>query len=203
MTVINTESYTDAAGCAISQAQFTVGNSSLVPTAFTQIQGTLSDLDGSAGTAISAIPPGSAEDWSFLAPSSGTKASVWTVNGNGLNGYGGQPQDMIVANANYTSPPPALGNFDLSFIGAVNFYFAVPANFTTADVTGANFSFGTGPEVGLMPGTLVPSSSSETPPATAIIPEPSSAIVWWLLAMLGLGIGLSVSWHKRVVHAAA
>jgi hypothetical protein len=152
--VTNTEANTPDAGHAISQIQFTIGGGLARPTAFREIAGTETDFAGS--TRAVDVAPTSTQHWSFQ--SGGSTASLWTVDGNGLVGYGGQPTHLIAAAG--SSPDSSLAANHLpSFVGPVDFFLAdssVPADLTLADITGVKFSFGTGPEVNLEAATPVP-----------------------------------------------
>jgi hypothetical protein len=190
MTLTNTESRTNSIGTAISGLQFSVGQSSLLPTAFKEIQGTQTNFDGTAGTAVNATPPTSAQHWSFLSPSGGSTTSVWTVDSSkdGLNGYGSQPFDLIVSASNgNSSPPSSIDQHDPSFVGPVNFFFATSLSstedLTLADISSVKFSFGTGPEVDLYSGTGGP----VPPPPPAVIPEPTSLAVWGIVSAATAG----------------
>jgi hypothetical protein len=184
IAVTNTESNTHDAGHALSQIQFTVGGSTGKPTGFAELVGNTTDFNGNNGS-VDARPPTSTEHWSFQSPS--TTASLWTVDGGGLNGYGGKPNHLIAATG--STPDSSLkGNHDPSFVGEVDFYLTdatLPSNgdLTLADITGLKFAFGTGPEVPLESAT-----GSYTPKVQAV-PEPSSTILAVLGAVGFLGYG--------------
>src|SRR5438132_8418289 len=95
ITLTNTQANTADVGHAISQLRFTIGGTSLtLPSAFTEIAGTTTDFS-QPSVAIDVKPPASNEHWSFQSGSS--TVNLWTVDGNGLNGYGGQPNHLIAA----------------------------------------------------------------------------------------------------------
>jgi hypothetical protein len=179
ITVTNTELNTPDAGHAISQIQFTVGGSLKLPTAFTELKGMTTDFVNSP-TAID-VSPTSAQHW-YFSSSPGSLVSLWTVDGNGLNGYGGQPNHLIVA-AGSTANSSLTGPHLPSFVGPVHFFLAdsqVPAGgLTTKEITGVRFSFGTGPEVNLEA-------------ALSPVPEPDS------LTLFGIGaVSLISFWSFR------
>jgi hypothetical protein len=188
ITVTNTESNTADAAHAISQIRFTVGGGLSLPSSFTKIAGTTTDFSGTTKS-ITVSPPTSTEYWSFQ--SGGTTVSLWTVDGNGLNGYGGQPNHLIVAAG--STPNASLTNTHLpSFIGPVNFFLAassVPSNLTKADITGVKFSFGTQPEV-----SLDKASGSDD----VVAPEPSTILGAVTASLLGLGY----AWRRRTAKTA-
>jgi hypothetical protein len=183
IAVVNTEANTPDAGHAISQLQFTFGGN-VRPTSFTELAGTETDFL-TLTQHIDVTPPTETQHWSF--GTSDSTADLWTVDGNGLNGYGGQPTHLIAASG--STPDASLTNDHLpSFIGEVDFFLADPTlvqnqDLTLADITGVQFSFGTGPEVNFEAGTATVSH----------LPEPPS------LTMLGIG-GMSLlayGWRRR------
>jgi hypothetical protein len=180
IAVFNTEANTPDAGHAISQIQFTYGGGLGTITAFTEIKGTETDFSNPT-TSVDAKPPTSTQHWAFQ--NAGSTTSLWTVDSGALNGYGGQPNHLIVALG--STPDASLTNTHLpSFIGEVDFFLAdasVPSNLTAADITGVKFAFGTTPEVPLENGSF-----NDPPPPT---PEPAT------LTLLGIG-GLGLGWYR-------
>ena len=181
ITVTNTEANTLDAGHAISQIQFTFGGTLGRPTDFTRLMGTTTDF-ASPPAPVDVTSPGATEHWAYDSPFGGP-VSLWTVDGNGLNGYGGQPDHMIVA-AGSTPNDSLTNNHTPSFIGPVHFFLAdsqVPASGLTAnEITGVRFSFGTGPEVNLEAAILS-------------APEPGG------LTLAGMGVAtlLARAWRRK------
>ena len=182
ITVTNTESNTQDAGHAISQIQFTVGGALGRPSAFTEIAGTTTNFAGTTAH-IDVTPPASTQHWLFSTPSNST------VDLFDVNGYGGQPNHLIVAAG--STPNASLTNTHTpSFIGAVNFFLSdstLPngGNLTLSDITGVRFAFGTNLEVPLEAATE----------SVAAAPELSSmSMVLGVAGVLG-AIGLVRRWR--------
>jgi hypothetical protein len=169
ITVTNTESNTANAGKAISQLQLTVGGGLSLPTAFSELKGTLTDFSNPTSS-LDAAPPTSSEHWKFTTSGAST-VNLATV---GPNAYGGQPNHLIVADG--STPNASLTNTHTpSFIGAVDFFLAtasVPADITLANITSFKFAFGTQPEIPLESGTG--SYNPSTNPQVDVVPEPAT-----------------------------
>jgi hypothetical protein len=184
--VRNTEANTTNAGQAISQIQFAVGGGLGVPTAITSIQGMVTDFVNPPTTQT--FPAGAGSHWGSV--SSGSTFTLVDVSSPGLTGPGGQPNHLIVAPG--STPNASLTGTHLpSFIGEVDFFLAdasvtAGTDLTLANITGVNFSFGTGPEVLLASGT----GSTITSQA---VPEPAS------LTLVGVGAVslLGYRWRRR------
>src|SRR5262249_52272089 len=153
------------------------------PGKLTEIQGTATDFQNPT-TSVDAKTSSDFKTvhWSYSV-SKGT-ANLWTVDGNGLSGYGGQPDYLIVAAG--STPNSSLTNTHIpSFIGEVDFFLAdhnltAGQTLTTDDIKSVAFSFGTGPEV-------------DFDTAVHANPEPTSLT---LLVLGGLGMGGYI-WRRR------
>lgn len=190
IVVTNTETNTANAGMAIGQLQFTVGGALGLPSAFTELKGvTTSNFSQTA--AIDHLSPAKADHWMFK--TSVSTVNLFTVDGNGMTGYGGKPNHLIAATGS-TPNASLMNNHNPSFIGPVTFYLKVaivPADLTAADITGVKFSFGTGSgdaaftlQSASPPPQLPPGGT--TPGVTAAAPEPGSLLLWGLLGLAGL-----------------
>jgi hypothetical protein len=182
VTVTNTEANTGDIANGICQVQWTFNSNTVGQfTSFTELKASKISYAGmGAGTVTGPfdfVPPSTDPDLHWLVdPTAFNTTSLVNVSGGGLTGPGGQPVELIVAaNSIATSNSPASHN--PSFNGSASFFVSdsmVPANLTLADILSVKFSFGTGPETVLQPGT-----------GKNVVPEPSSLIIGGTAAVIG------------------
>jgi hypothetical protein len=159
-----------SAGQALSDLSFTLSNAPGTLGA-TTASGQLGNV---SGTGVVTYTTGSPTRW-FGAGGQGS----FTISGNTIRLEsigGGQPSQMIIPTmtngGTYTNVNNGFQNFDPYVIGPATFTLALSGVNPNTTVTGATFSFGTGPD------TFVPGTGGTTPP----IPEPSS------LVLIGTGL---------------
>ena len=158
----------------------------------------LSNLAGAVGMATATGQQGNVNSGATLTYTSGTPGRFigigggsYTVSGNTVTLEaigGGQPDELILpflANgATYANGNPGLVAHNPYTIGSAMFTLALAGVTDATTITGATFSFGTGPDTFLQGGP--------TPPPPPAVPEPSS------LALLGTGIvGLAATVRRR------
>jgi hypothetical protein len=182
ITVTNTEANTGDIANAVCQVQWTFNTNTVGQfTNFTELQASKISYSGQgAGTVTGPFdfkPPSNDPDLHWLVdPTAFNTTSLVNISGGGLTGPGGPADELIVAaNSIATSNSPA--SHSPCFNGSANFFVSdsmVPANLTLNDITGVKFSFGTGPETLLQPGT-----------GMNVVPEPASLIMGGTAALVG------------------
>ncbi len=192
ITITNTESGTIKKGQGISVLSFTISGLS-TPTAFTELTGVQINStaigsggswilsDGTAFDDTSNAPPVNAIDhWGFKT----TGSSVLLATAGSPVPGAGNPHNMILPSSGTAGPGSSLdnGNFDPYIIGPADFFLTIAGITSSTDLTSSNFTdvmvgFGTGPD-----DTLTGSSGPGGPGGPNDAPEPTSLIVWSLLA---------------------
>jgi len=188
ISVTNTETDTDFVSTnAISQIQITIDPSKIgLATDFTRLSGNQISYSGpGAGTDLGFkdfTPPSTDPNlhWAFSTGGT-TLVNLFNV---GVGGVGGKPMEMI-APLNGVAQNNGVDNFVPYFNGTANFFLAVPNLPGILDktvITGVSFSFGTGPDQSLAPGT---GSGFSAP---AVVPEPGT------LGMILMGTGVTTGY---------
>lgn len=174
-----------SAGQAVSDLSFTLSNAAGTLGSATA-SGQLGNVSSTGGVTYVAGSP-----TRFL----GTGGGSFVHSGNAITLEaigGGQPTQMIaptIANGGtYSNVNNGFQNFDPYTIGPATFTLAFSGITADTTITGANFSFGTGPD------TFLPGTPGTTPPPA--VPEPSS------LLLLGTGILSGAGFLRRLVSGA-
>ena len=172
-----------SAGQALSDISFTLSNAPGT-LGTTSASGQLGNV---SGTGLVTFTSGTPTRWLGTSPGgfgiSGSTVTLETIGG-------GQPTQMIapaIANGGtYTNVNNGFQNFDPYVIGPATFTLALSGITANTTITGATFSFGTGPD------TFITGTPSTTPP----VPEPSS------LMLLGTGIAGAAAMLRRRIRIA-